>query len=251
MEQKELQWHLRKIGKFSASRADDLLSASGKWTAGNINYLLEIHYQRETQEPEPPINAWQLSFGIENEPYAIEWMRVNFPAGNILHCDADFTEKIFEEPYEDLSFGASPDAFFVDGFEQKSNIVYNDEFKKHIRALIEIKCVAGRAETLKYFSTLIPYSKKRDDAKKEHGGQMAAQLFAYPDVDNIYLLKYLPQSDNNEFDLRGVLDPTRGIVFEFTREELSREIDKYSQRVRFADRILKSKEGLSLLSEEK
>ena len=44
-------------------------------------------------------------------------------------------------------------------------------------------------------------------ALKEHGDQMAAQLLAYPKVEKIRLLKYSPQMDDNEFDLRGVNRP--------------------------------------------
>ena len=102
MDKKERDWHLKKVGKFSASRAKDLMSASGKWIEGNIDYLYEIQYQRLTGEPEPPITARPMQIGIENEPYAIAWVRENYPDLNVLHCGADFTDLIFEEPYPDL-----------------------------------------------------------------------------------------------------------------------------------------------------
>lgn len=247
MDSKERQWHLKKIGKFSASCADDLLSASGKWIQGNISYLLEIQYQRETNEPKPPVSSRQMTLGKENEPYAIEWLRANYPKMDIRHCDADFTDKVFEEPYPDLMFGASPDAFLVKNFDQRSEIVYNEDFKKHIKALIEVKCLVGREETLRYMSSIIPYNTKRERAKKDHGNQMAAQMFAYPEIDLIYLLKYLPQIDDNEFDLRSVLDPSRGVLFEFSRDDLSVDIDIYAKRVRFADEWLRAGKDVEML----
>ena len=241
MENKELQWHLRKVGKFSASRAADLMSASGKWIEGNIDYLYEIQYQRLTNEPTPQVYAKPMQIGIENEPYAVEWLRENYPDLNILHCDADFTEKVFDEPYPDLAFGASPDCFLVKGLTiDGAPYVYSQDFKRYIESLVEIKCVVGRKNTVRYFSPTLPFEVKRDMALKEHRWQMAAQMFAYPDVQQIYLLKYLPQMDDNQFDLRPVTDPSRGILFTFTRAELIVDIKTYEARLKYADAYLKS-----------
>ena len=252
MENKELQWHLKKVGKFSASRAADLMSASGKWIEGNIDYLYEIQYQRLTNEPTPPVYAKPMQVGIENEPYAVEWLRENYPSMILLHCDADFTEKIFDEPYADLAFGVSPDAFVmkpdsgvtIDG----APYVYTENFKQHIQSLVEIKCVVGRKNTVRYFSPTLPFEVKKEMALKEHRWQLASQMFGYPDVELIYLLKYLPQIDDNQFDLRPVTDPSRGLVFEFTRAELAIEIMQYEARVRYADAYLRSGKDLEMIN---
>lgn len=251
-DQKEHDWHLKKVGKFSASRAKDLMSASGKWIEGNIDYLYEIQYQRLTGEPTPPISARPMQIGIENEPYAIAWVRENCPDLNVLHCGADFTELIFEEPYPDLMFGASPDAFIMpDNPSPAWDMVYNEHVKTIILALLEIKCVVGRKETVRYFSPTLPVEVKKDMVKKEHGWQMAAQLFAYPNVQKIYLLKYLPQMDDNEWDLRPASDPSRGIMFEFSRGELAIEIATFEHRLRVADAYLKSGRDLEKINDLK
>jgi len=248
METKEREWLLHKVGKFSASNADKLMSASGKWIEGNIDYLYELQYQRLTGEPTPPVYARPMQLGIENEPYGIEWIRSNKPELNILHCESDFTEKVFEEPYPDLMFGVSPDAFVMNGVWDVENVTYDNYIKRNIASLVEVKCVVGRKNTVRYFSPTLDLMIKRDMAKKEHIWQMAAQLLAYPNVETIFLLKYLPQIDDNPWDLRSVTDPTRGLLFEFSRDELIVEIRTIEQRIRYADAYLKSGKDLEMIN---
>lgn len=254
MNKQEYQWHLEKVGHFSASRAADLLSKSGKWIEGNIDYLYELQYQRITGEPEPPISARPMQIGIDNEPYAIAWMRENYPLLNILHCDKDFDKKIFEKPWPDVMFGASPDAFimaqpFAGDLSDEGKIVYNQRVIDGICELIEVKCLVSRKMTARYLSPTLPLDLKKDMALREHGPQMAAQLLAYPKVEKIRLLKYSPQMDDNEFDLRDVTDPTRGIVFEFARAELVAEMYTIENRIRYADAYLKSGNDLEKINE--
>jgi len=258
MDEKERLWHIKKIGKFSASCAKDLMSASGKWIEGNIDYLYEIQQQRLTDEPEPPIFARPMQLGTENEPYAIGWAEENYPDMIILNCDKDFTEKIFEET--DFNYGASPDAFIMcPDFEAiEKPLSYNVEFKNLIQALLEVKCVIGRKMTNRYFSPTLPFEEKRMMALKEHGWQMAGQLLAYPYIHKIYLLKYLPQLEDLQIELcsptgnlRGIFDPARGLMFEYSRVELSMMIGQVEQRVRFADAYLKSGKDLEKINEIK
>jgi hypothetical protein len=247
--QKEEQWLLKKVGKFSASHADDLMSKSGTWTVGNINYLYDIQDQRTTQEPPPHVEARPMKIGTENEPYAVMWLRENYPELHILHCDVDFTEKIFDEPWPDVMFGVSPDAFVMSAPQSEDwDHVYNDHIKSQIAELIEIKCVVGRTQTARYFSPTLPFSTKRLMAFEEHGMQMAAQLLAYPNVQKIRLLKYRPQLDENQYDRRPVTDPTRGVMFEFTREEFASDMIKFEARARFADAYLKSGQDLEKIN---
>lgn len=247
--QKEYLWLLKKVGKFSASHADDLMSKSGTWTLGNINYLYDIQDQRTTQEPPPHVKARQMEIGTENEPYAVEWLRENHPDLHILHCDVDFTEKIFDEPWPDVMFGVSPDVFVMRTEPTPTwDKTYSDYVKMYIDELIEIKCVVGRTQTARYFSPTLPFSTKRMMAFEEHGMQMAAQLLAYPNVQKIRLLKYRPQLDENQYDLRPPTDPTRGIMFEFAREEFASDMIKFEARVRFADAYLKSGQDLEKIN---
>jgi hypothetical protein len=241
MEQKEIDWHIAKAGYFSASGIKDLMSKSGEFTKANIAYLYEIQQQRVSQEPEPPIFAKPMQLGIENEPYAVEWVRENTTL-RVLHADKDFTDKIFEKT--DYGFGASPDAFIVPAevdFDKDENgtIYYNSHVIDNISALLEVKCVVGRKECNWYYSPTVPFERKRLEAFGEHREQMAAQLLAYPNVNIILLLKYRPQIDENPWDLKPVLDPDRGLLFEFTRDEFGAYIDDIKDRIMFADDFLK------------
>ena len=236
MEKKEYDWFMKKAGHFSASKAKDLLSKSGSWTKGNISYIMEIAYQRKTGRPMPSVSSRTLKMGIENEPMAVDWLRENTD-WIILHCDTDFDEKIFDVPFDDVMFGVSPDAFKM---SMPVMAQYNKAFKSYIEALIEIKCVVGRERELFYFSDEYMFEEKRKEAFIEHGEQLAAQMLAYPTVQKAILLKYLPQSDFDEFDMDSPLDPSRGLVFEYTRDELSELMSVSEKRVRYADAWIKS-----------
>jgi hypothetical protein len=73
-------------------------------------------------------------------------------------------------------------------------------------------------------------------------------LLAYPNVQKIRLLKYRPQLDENQYDRRPVTDPTRGVMFEFTREEFASDMIKFEARARFADAYLKSGQDLEKIN---
>jgi len=242
MEQKEYNWHLAKSGHFSASKAANLMSKSGKFTMGNIDYLYEIQQQRVSGEPEPPIYARPMQIGIENEPYGVAWVRENTPF-RVLHADCDFTDKIFEKT--DYGFGASPDAFIMPAdceFDKDENgqLYYDSHVIDNILALLEVKCVVGRKECNWYFSPTVPFAKKRAVVFEEHRDQMAAQLLVYPNISKIYLLKYRPQIDDNEFDVLPVTDATRGMLFSFARSSFGSYINQIKRRVMFADNYLKT-----------
>lgn len=229
MESKEREWLRKKIGVISASELHLLMSKSGKFTDGNITYLRKIERQRYLKEPAPRVYSKAMQFGTDNEPYAVEWLRHN-TFYKIVHCDVDLPEKVFKKTRWGL--GASPDCF-----ADKDT-------------LVEIKCVYGEAETNLIFSPSASYEKKLNHCFSEHKDQMIGQLLVYPKIKKIILFKYDPQDDENEFDLRSALDPSRGIMFEFTREDFGNALESTKNRVIFADKYLKSGKDLELINEE-
>lgn len=238
MDLKEEKWHKNRIGCISASEVDKLMSKSGKWTKENITYLYKIQRQRFLQEPAPPVFARAMQIGTENEPYAIEWLRANTD-WKIMHCDKDFNEKIFIKT--DWGLGSSPDAYITTPIARlESGEVIVGRFS----ALIEIKCTVGEETTNFYFSPTVPFERKRLRAFDEHRDQMAAQLLTHPSIDTVYLMKYDPQDDENPWDLMPVLDKTRGLLFEFSREEFGSYLDEMKERVTFANDYLNSGEDL-------
>lgn len=264
MDQREVNWHLKKVGFFSSSKLGDLMSASGDWIKGNKTYLYEIQAQRESGEPAPPIFAKTMEIGVENEPVAIAWARKNTDL-NILHCDADFTEKLFMTT--DYGFGASHDAFIMsplsrriewsDTLAEDELIVFGPEIIAQVRELLEVKTLAGRDTANWMFSPTVPFEDKRKAVFEEHKWQMAGQLMLFPNVDKIRLLKYKPQIDSNPWDTVDVLDPSRGLLFEFDRSNFKlvskTGIDDMLKvgeaRVRYADAFLKSGKNIDKINE--
>ena len=265
MDQKEVNWHLKKVGFFSSSKGAALMSASGKWILGNLTYLYEIQAQRNSGEPAPPIFAKTMEIGVENEPIAIAWARKNTDL-NILHCDADFTEKLFLTT--DYGFGASHDAFIGDfGRRIEWNetlgsdelITFGGNVVALTKELLEVKTLAGRDTANWMFSPTVPFEDKRRSVFEEHKWQMAGQLLLLPNVNKIRLLKYKPQIDSNPWDTVDVLDPSRGILFEYSRENfvtvskdgVTNMIAELEARVRYADAFLKSGLNIDRINELK
>ena len=244
MDAKEEKWLKERIGFISASEVDKLMSKSGKWTQGNITYLYKIQRQRFLKEPAPPVFSKIMQIGTENEPYAVEWIRANME-WIVVHCDKDLPEKVFIKT--EWGLGSSPDAYLVeDAFSDNLGHI----IAAKIKALIEIKCVVGEETTNYYFSPTVPFEKKRLRAFDEHRDQMAAQLLTHPFVNTIYLMKYDPQDDENPWDLRPVLDESRGLLFEFSRDEFGSYLDEMKERVTFANDYLNSGKDLDDIQKE-
>lgn len=236
MESKEYEWIKKKIGVFSSSQLDSLMPGvrSDKWTDGNMTYLYSIQRQRTLNQPPPPVPSKTMQLGIDNEPYAVAWLRENTDF-NIAHCSEDFEEKIFVKT--EWGLGCSPDVYVLGNEGQ-------------VDRLIEIKTVAGASTTNFYFSPTVTHEKKRLKAFDEHKDQLAGQLCCFPSVDIIYILKYDPQIDEDPFDLRSPLDPTRGILFKYTRSEFGMYLDLVKERVMFADDYLKRGLDIDLINTE-
>ncbi|MEG0629916.1 MAG: YqaJ viral recombinase family protein [Christensenellaceae bacterium] len=235
MEDKELRWLQKRIGCFCASEISSIMSASGKWTLSNIDFLYTKQRERKKRFPAPQIYVKQFNFGNDNEPYAIEWLKVNKPELNIKHCLEDFDDIIFVKT--DYNLGASPDCIVED----------KTDFKKN--ALVEIKCIYGEREEARMFSDTYSYDKKRLGVFKEHKDQLAVQLICFPSVNNIWVLKYSPQRDDNDFDTDSPTESWRGILFEFTRDEFGDYLNEIEERAKFADEYLKSGRDLENIND--
>ena len=249
MDQREHEWLQEKIGVISTSELSRLMptTASGKWTAGNKSYLYKIQRQRFLKQPSPPVYSRTMQIGIENEPYAVAWLRANTDM-SIMHCSTDFSKKIFVKT--EWGLGCSPDVYetAIQEYVTELKVVVKSEVQ--INSLIEIKCVAGEESTNFYFSPTISFEKKRMRAFDEHRDQMAGQLLAHEGVDIVRLMKYDPQDDNDPFDLRSPIDPSRGILFDYTREEFGTYLDTIKERVIFADQFLDSGRDIDLINND-
>ncbi|WAX17128.1 hypothetical protein PF672P1_00070 [Parabacteroides phage PF672P1] len=224
-EQKQDNWLRRKIGVISASEVHLLMSKSGRWTKENLSFLYKIQRQRFLNEPSPQIKARNFELGHEHEPYAVKWLERNY--GWSIQYASDMEEIPFI--INEYGLGASPDAYRIDTPE---------------REIIEIKTVIGATELNWLFSPTVPFDKKRVHVYDLHRDQMAGLLCTHPDVKTVYLVKYDPQLDDNDFDLRDAFDKNRGLVFTFTRDEMGSYLETLEKRVKEAEAGLSSGEDL-------
>lgn len=230
LNKKEYDWLMEKVGYISASKLDDLTTpgrGGRMWGDTAITYLYKLQRERKRGIPSPLLSAKPLSFGNKYEPYAIEWLKANYDE-NIKDCSRDFDTKIFRK-CGSVMFGASPDA-----------ILGSPENATHI---FETKCVYGEKETNWMFSDTVPYEEKKAAVLKDHRAQLAGLLLAFEECENISLLEYDAQRDDNPFDCIDPMDKSRGVLFEFTRNEFGDYIQDMWWRIYIADLFLK--EGLN------
>lgn len=232
----DTQWLMKRAGFISASSLSDLMcKGSGKaWGETAISYLRKVEYERMMGTPGLHKDAPALSFGRENEPYAVEWIRAN------IHADVRYYEEYFpEKPFITVpwaKFGATPD---VDIADENGNPI----------ELFEIKCTYSESSTYFYFSPSAPESRKKAEVLKEHRDQIAGQFLACPTVQRIHVLKYNPQRDDTDWDIMDPLDPKRGIIFTFTREEMGTYLDDVKERIIKADKFLNTGLDLETINE--
>jgi len=226
MENKELDWLKKRVGYFTSSSVRRLMSSSGKFTQEGITYLLEIEQQRLINEPLPPVTSAAMSFGLENEKYAVEYLRENM-----------FPELIYSAEQEEIIFRTTE---YGAGSSYDCWLGYD--------LIIEIKCCYSQKEISYIFSPSIPYEEKKKYVFKEHGDQLAVQLLCDPMAGSIAVFKYNPQRDDNQFDLRSPLDKSRGQYFEFQREDF--DLDKYKKHITFANNYLNSGKNILDINKE-
>lgn len=222
---KEERWLKKRLGVITASELKRLLSKSGKLTQTAISYLYEKQYERLCKEMLPKVDTYEMRVGKENEQYAVAWLRENYPDKVFHHCSEDYEDIMFVVAENGL--GISPDVIIGDN-----------------EGIVEIKCVVSRANISIYFNPAIPYHKKKQIAFEEHKEQLAGQLSGFPNMDKIYLLKYRPQLDDNDWDMKSVVDKSRGELFAFTREELQDLIDEINRIVPIATKYINSNEDI-------
>lgn len=225
-------WKLKRAGMITASRLEDICTASGKWTQASVSYLYQLQRERTLGYPVVTSSSKAMDWGNENEPYAIEWLRENY-SPHVRHYDRDFGEKVFLAT--DWGYGCSPDADITDADGRTVE-------------LIEIKCPYRSQELYTMFSPTLPYAEKKKRVMKEHGTQMAGQLLLFPDVQRITLLKYDAMDDDDPNDTRSPLDMSRGITFTFRRDEF--DLEEMERRIRFADAYLRAGKDLEKIQKE-
>lgn len=222
---KEKQWREKRIGKITSSSLHLLNSKSGSWTQTNKSYLYSLQRERWLKQPRKNVVTQAMQIGIDNEKYAIEWLRHNCQEWEVQHCDVDFDEKVFIET--DFGLGDSPD-----GYVRCS--------QDHAEDVLEIKCVVSESDLAWLFSNTVPYEKKKEAVLEQHKEQIIGHMLAHPTHYGVWLLKYDPQDDNDEWDLRSPLDESRGLLFYYSTFDFLKDKVKLGDRIQFAENYLNS-----------
>lgn len=217
---KEQIWQRERCGYLSASMISDIVSKSGKITQGVQSAIRAKRFERKHGYP-LPVSSRPMEIGKANEPYAVAWFRANRPDIPII-----YSQDLPKIPFWTVDwarFGASPDAFSED-----ESIV------------VEFKTLVSNTNVEFYSDEYTPYEAKMMDAWNEHGPQILGQFLSNPKVQTIYLVKHVPQDDNNDFDFDSPTAPWRGHVFEFKRESYTKSLEELKKRICLIDALIDS-----------
>lgn len=215
---KEFIWRKERLGRITASELGNIFSASGKIIDGNIDYIRHKRFERRHRFSYP-VSAKNFEIGHEQEPYAMEWLRANYPDMEFVYAMDLPTIPIWSADF--ANFSASPD-----GFTPDQSIA------------IEIKTVVGIGNAEYYDDEKTSYEDKKASVKKEHGMQLAGQFLSNPKVQEIWLLKYIYQRDDCDEDVSSPLEPWRGLVFKFRRDDF--DLKEVAERIKLFDLFIDS-----------
>src|SRR5574344_1375828 len=215
---KELQWKKKRLGIISASELSDIMSASGKIIDGNMCYVRKKRFER-VRGYSLPVSAETMDIGKEQEPYAVQWFRAN-----VTDMELVYSQELPEIPFWKADwgrFGASPDAYSPDE-----------------KMVLEVKTVVGNEQTEFFADERTSYDEKKESVLKTHGPQLAGQFLSNPKVEEIWVLKYLYQHDDIDDDTDSPLEPWRGLLFKFKREDF--DLEAIKQRILLFDKFIDS-----------
>ena len=212
MEDRELRWKMRRCGKVTGSGLKELMTKGKKgasWGDTSINYLYKKKYELRTGKPIRSETNKNFKFGHEHEPMAIEWLRAN-TMYDIKHCSSvvDFPDDIYFVDNIIGDLGDSPDA-----------LIDND-------AIGECKCLVSQAK----FEAMRTMTKA--DVVGEYYEQFGDHLLSHPDRTKLIYWVYDAQVDEDELDNIDPLHPSRGIIFEYSRDEFEGLMEEIKERVK-------------------
>ena len=209
MIEREKQWHQKRCGKVTSSSLAKLLTKGTKgrqWGDTSINYLYEKLYELENNKPIRNESNSNFRWGHEQEPLAIEWLRTNTMYA-IKHCSEDF---------EEIRFTSGG----IEDFGDSLDFLADDVI------LGEIKCLVSQAKFAKYKRCT------KADVVDEYAHQFCGHFLGNPKSDRLLYLVYDGQSDEDELDTVDPLDPRRGILFEYSRNEFEGLMESAVDRIR-------------------
>ena len=171
---KELAWLKKRSTRITASGLKKLNTGGtkgrlfGDTAIGYIEDIIIQIQENDLIEAEEKAEVWQMRFGKDNEPLAINWLRENFMEE--IKCGAtDFGDILFLCPSE--SFGDSPDALVYE----------NDEV-----SWCEVKCPANKKKAIKLTKPEVTLA----DVVDEYRDQFIGHFLGLPNSDKGYYVIY-------------------------------------------------------------
>ena len=215
---KEEKWLKRRIGMITASELGQITSAKGGIIETNLSYIRAKRWERKHGFSHP-VSARAMDIGNEQEPMAVEWCRANLGFPEII-----YSKDLPEIPFwiaTNCPVGASPDAFTPDE-----------------RIVFEFKTLVGNTAIEFFGDDHTAYEEKKLAVWKDHGDQLLGQFLSNPNVEEIWLIKYIYQDDDILEDTDSPLAPWRGLVFKFARKDFETSLEDMRQRIVLFDKMI-------------
>ena len=209
--ERELAWKIKRSKRITSSNIKKLNTGGtkgnvfGETAKTYINQIITQIKEGDLMDETERGEIWQMQFGKENEPLAINWWRENFMEEIKSGAD-DFGDILFLCPNE--FFGDSPDALIYD----------NDE----LLGWGEVKCPANKTKAC----NLTDGTKTKADVIDEYRDQFVGHFLGLPSADVGYYIIY-----NAHINALTGKPYDRGVRFIITREELSTEIDATEAKI--------------------
>lgn len=222
MNERELIWRKERVGCITSSALPKLCKTGRTkgqdWGDTAIKYMYEKRYERINHKPIRNEDNANFRWGREQEPYAIAWLREN-TMWEILHCSEDLDKIVFIKPFKGVGFGDSPDFYVM-------------EENGKIQAVGEIKCLVSQSK----FEEASLSSKW--ELIEEYKEQLAGHFIAHPNVNRLIYFLYDGKAEEDDMDELDELDPKRGLIIEYTRDELSDIISFVESKIKAADILI-------------
>ena len=215
---REEQWMRRRLGMITASELGQITSAKGGIIETNLSYIRAKRWERKHGFSHP-VSARAMDIGNEQEPMIYVWCKANLGFSEIV-----YSKDLPEIPFwvaPDCPMGASPDAYVPSE-----------------RLVFEFKTLVGNTAIEYFGDEYTPYEEKKLAVWKDHGDQLLGQFISNPNVEEIWLIKYIYCDDDIMADTDSPLAPWRGLVFKFRREDYSESIAAMRDRIILFDKMI-------------
>ncbi len=208
----------RRLGMITASELGQITSAKGGIIETNLSYIRAKRWERKHGFSHP-VSARAMDIGNEQEPMIYEWCKANL----------GFSEIVYSKDLPEIPFWVAPDCPVGASL---------DAFVPSERLVFEFKTLVGNTAIEYFGDEYTPYEEKKLAVWKDHGDQLLGQFLSNPNVEGIWLIKYIYQDDDILEDTDSPLAPWRGLVFKFRREDYSESIAAMRDRIILFDKMI-------------